>query len=710
MDVSIDIDIGGTFTDCFVIHGDDRLMVKTPTTGYNLSVGLMKAIEEAAASLKLSPEALLEETAILRYSTTVAMNKLIERKGPRLGLLFTQGFEDTIYIGKGSQWADGLPVKEQRNIARIQRPVPLIPRPLTVGVMERVDSQGTIVRPLNEDDLLEKIQYLVDQGVRGFVVALLWSHINPTHERRVGDIIAHEYPESYLGKMPVFLSHEVLPKRFEYTRTMTTILNAYLHQAIADELSSITDELRDRGYRKPLMMVHNSGGMAEVFRTSAIHTYNGGPVAGLMGGAHLGKLYGFKNVIVTDMGGTSFDLGLIVEGSLRFYQFNPVIDRWLVDHTIIDMRSIGAGGGSIARVNTLIANRLEVGPESAGSLPGPVCYDMGGAEPTVTDADVVLGYLNPNYFHGGRRRLNRNKAVRAIRDKIAKPLGLSVEEAAHLIKKVVDGNMGNEIYKETVLKGYDPREYILFAYGGAGPTHCCGYGDHLGIDRIICFTYSPVFCAFGSSTMDVLHIYEQSRRIPLLAPVTKALFEDYARFNEVVDELKARAWRDVAGEGFADAEIQFILELDMKYGGQLHIKRAASPHLYLEGPQDVQAVYDAFEHEYSQAYSPLGVYPEGGVEIENFILKAVIPRPKPPMPEHPAKTSDPRRALKEKRDIFSATYNCMREASIYEGERLEAGNIIEGLAVIEYLNTTLMIPESKKCSVDPYLNCVIENL
>ena len=432
----IDVDIGGTFTDCYVTTPTGRLIRKTPTTGYNLSVGFMRAIRAAAEELGIGFADLLAETELIRYSTTVAMNKLIERKGPRLALITTEGFEDVIYIGKGSQWADGLTVTEQRDVSAIDKPLPLIPREMVLGVRERIDSNGDVVRPLDEADFVERLRELVDRGARGFVVSLVWSYANPAHEQRVRQLIEQEYPDAYLGSMPITLSSEIVNKRLEYPRTMTTILNAYLHRALSDEIRGIGDELRSAGYDRSLMLVHNSGGMADSLRTTAVQTYNGGPVAGLIGSGYLGNVYGYENVIFTDMGGTSFDVGLVVAGSTRFYQFRPVVDRWLVDMTVLETKSIGAGGGSIAWVDESLGNRLQVGPRSAGSDPGPVAYAQGGTEPTVTDADVVLGYLDPEYFHGGQIALDRERAARAIRNRIARPLGVSVEEAAVLIKRI----------------------------------------------------------------------------------------------------------------------------------------------------------------------------------------------------------------------------------------------------------------------------------
>lgn len=701
MSGSIEIDIGGTFTDCYARLDGAETWCKTRTTPFDLSQGMAKAIDDAAGRLGVETQDLLESTGIIRYSTTLAMNKLIEHKGPKLGYIATEGFEDTLLIGRGSQWSDGLPFKEQRNIAAAVKPQPLIPKTLTVGVKERVDSRGEVLRPLDEDSFLAQLDHLVDQGVRGFVVCLLWSFLNPVHEQRIRELIEQEYNESYLGSMPVFLSSEISPRKFEYTRSTMTLLNAYLHQSMYEELIGIGQELRRGGYRKPLMMVHNTGGMASMFRSAAVHTFNGGPVAGLMGSATLGRLYGHKNVVITDMGGTSFDIAMVVEGSTRFYQFAPTIDRWTVDATILDTKSIGSGGGSIAHVNTLLGNRLEVGPESAGAQPGPACYDQGGREPTVTDADLVLGYLRPESFAGGQLPLSARRAERAIRDRVATPLGVGVEEAALLIKRIIDAKMGAEIYKETVLKGYDPRDFVIFAAGGAGPAHCCGYADAAHMDRVMVFPFSSTFCAYGSSTMDILHVYERSRRFTLLSPGTGRWMTDYDAFNEVIESLKELAVRDFAGEGFDPADVVYELELDMKFGGQLNVKRVAAPLLSVGSEEDVRRLEEAFEREFSEAYSPLGLNPQAGVEIEALVLKARLPqrveeRPVVPVSEDP----DPGAALVGTREALFSEDAGYVETPVYDMTRLVPGHRIESPALVESEDTTVVVDPGWSLVVD----------
>ncbi len=704
---TIDIDVGGTFTDCFVrLAGGQVVAVKTPTTPYRLAVGFMRALRSVADELGTDVDTLLAGTEEVRYSTTVAMNTLLQRLGPRLALIATQGFSDIPRIAKGASWMDSATNAEIRNVARISKPEPLVAREMTIGVRERVDCFGAVVRPLDEDHFLSELRGLVDAGARGFVVALLFSYLNPVHELRIRELIESEYPESYLGAMPVMLSSEVLPKRWEYTRTNTTVLNAYLHQAMWEELSGMNDELREHGYTRGIMMVHNTGGMAEVYRTAAVQTYNGGPVAGLIGSASVGSALGFGDVIVADMGGTSFDIGLVVRGQPRFYQFKPVIDRYWVDMSVLETRSIGAGGGSIAWINTAVGDRLEVGPRGAGSVPGPACYGLGGTEPTVTDADVVLGYIDPDHYFDGKMPLHPELAQEAIRGHVAEPLGITVTEAAARVRAIVDATMADVISRETLLRGCVPADFTLFAYGGAGPTHATGIARRLNIGRIVVFPYSPVFCAFGSSTMPVAHIYEASRRIELLAPGTGAPLTDYAAFNDVVRGLRGQAAKDLAGEGFDPGQARYTLEIDAKYGGQIHIHRAASPLLQLHSESDVRAVYDQFEREYAAFFSDVNVFPAGGVEVHNLVLRAELPQPAWSLPEYPEGDEDPGAALAGERQAWFAGHGFVT-ARVYDEDRLLPGARLDGPALVRGRYTTAVIDPDWSLSVDKHRNLII---
>ncbi|MBU1670124.1 MAG: hydantoinase/oxoprolinase family protein [Actinobacteria bacterium] len=706
MGATIDVDIGGTFTDCFVVWDGRYGKGKSPTTHYQASIGFKNAITAAAESFGVGLADLLVDTEVIRYSTTIATNTLIEKTGPRLGLITTAGFEDTMLIGRGRQWADGLPTAEVRNQARAEKPEPLIPREMIVGVHERVDFEGEVVAPIDREEVREKLAYLVNKGAMGFVVSFIWSCMNPVHEQVVRDVIMEEYPDTYLGSMPIILSSDVSRKRGEYLRTMTTVLDAYLHRDLSEQLTSLNEELIDAGYEKPLMIIHGTGGMSRLSHTAAVDTYNSGPVAGLLGGAEIAKMYGVENVLVTDVGGTSFDFGVVVDGEASFYDLFPTIERWRVQTPLLEVKTIGAGGGSIARISPT-GSRITVGPESAGSMPGPACYGLGGKEPTVTDADLVLGYLNPEYYLGGKKKLDTRRARRAIEDRIAKPLGMSVEEAALAIKRVVDSTMGGEIFKEVVLKGYDPREFVMLAYGGAGATHCCGYAEALDVSRILTFPYSSVFCAFGGSVMDILSVYESSDSFIFYDNLTGSYFDEYDRFNLIVNDMVFLAFRDLKSQGFDIDLADFSLELEMRYGTQFFTENVASPVGMLHGTEDVKAICDRFTEKYKVLYGETSAYPDGGIEVLSMRLKATYPLGHYRFPVHSPDGSDPAGALKGTRSVVWDESGPV-STPIYDAALLGCGAVVGGPAIVEADDTTCVVPGGWSYAVDRFLDGVIE--
>jgi N-methylhydantoinase A/oxoprolinase/acetone carboxylase beta subunit len=701
MNSSIDIDIGGTFTDCVLMRNGELTRWKSPTTRYDLAVGVRDAIQGCAEQGELSYGDLLAQLDVVRYSTTIAMNALLERKGPKLGVITTAGNEHMFLIGRSRQWADGLYQREVRNMARIKKPQPLIPLEMVVGIRERIDYSGKVVCPIDADDVAAKVRQLVDNGAQGFVVVLLWSHVNSIHEDAVRQIIEDSYPDVHLGGTPVFCSSEVAPTWHEYPRANTTVLNAFLQAALQNELSSLGHELRVQGYRKPLLVVNNVGGAAKVSRTRALDTWGAGPVAGLFGSAFLANRYGLEQVVVTDMGGTSFDFGTVTGGEARFYTEQPVIDRWLTETSMIEVKSIGAGGGSIAWLNAELDNRLEVGPQSAGANPGPACYAQGGREPTVTDADVVLGLLDPDFFLGGRIRLDRELAERAIRRRIADPLGIDVMEAAVAIRRAIDAHMGDVIAKEIYLRGLDVREFSLFAYGGAGPLHCTDYVRQLS-PTMDCYTflYSSVFCALGAATMDLRHLYERSSHISLCEPRAQSWLEDFETFNAVVHQLRQDAERDVVSEGFSVDDMSFSLELDMRYDSQQHLTRVRSPHLTLASNQDVRDLAAAFSTEYVRRFTEISLDPNGAVEIENFHLSAQVQRPKPVLMELAQGTADATSARIGSRDVFWPDLGRQVSTNVYSANDLLAGNVIQGPAIVQAADTTIVVPTDRTLTID----------
>lgn len=704
---AIDIDVGGTFTDLVLTWDDQRIIAKAPTTPYDLSVGFLDVLNDGADQLGQAIDDVLPQVEIVRYSTTVAMNRLIQRTGPRLGLIATEGHEDAILIGRGAQWVDGTRISERRNLAVQTKPTPLITRDMIVGIRERVNSFGEILRPLNEDDVRRKLRTLVDNGARAIAVSLLWSFANPTHEKRVREIIREEYRSYHIGYLPVVLSHEVVAKVGEYERTMTAILDAYLQSSIKAELEATWDKLREHGYTGSFLLTHNTGGSAEIFKTTASRTYNGGPIAGLMGSLHIGQALGYRNVIASDVGGTSFDLGMVVDASVRSYEFRPIIDKWMVGISMLQSTTMGAGGGSIAWINELLGGRLEVGPRSAGSYPGPACYDLGGTDPTVTDADVVLGYISPDHYFGGRMPLNRDKAVEAIRTRIATPLGVGLDDAAALIRRVVEENMASAIKREVHLRGYHPEDFVLFTYGGGGPTHVAGY--KADVPTAVIFPQAPVFSALGSSVMDIMHVYEASKRMLFLNGNTQEFTTDYESFNSSVRAMVEQATADLISEGLPVEDAIFSVELDMLYGGQVQVKRVSSPLLYIENAADAERVYDAFEKEYSEAFSPHVVNKPGGAYLDNIIVKATVPQEKLTLPTFPLEDPDPVAALTGSREAYWPEFTARRDTPVYSFAAMKPGNRIEGPAIVEADFTTIVVPPGLSLTIDEHGLGLIQN-
>lgn len=712
MGYTVDVDIGGTFTDFFAAKNSvEVITTKSPTTHYDLSVGFLRGLKDLAKGFKVPLRKFLTECDAIHYCTTIGTNALIERAGPKLAFITTAGFEDTIAIGRGRSWADGVSINENKDLARIAKPKPLIPRDMIVGLRERIDSSGKVIEPLRKEDVLEKLQYLVEKGAMGYVVGLLWSCYNSVHERMVKDIIEEEYPEDYLGSMPVFLSHNISPKLGEYTRFTTTIVNAYIHNVMGEELTRLIWELKDNGYTRPLILMQNVGGMKKVTRTRAVLTYNAGPVSGLHGSKFTGQLYGMNNVIFTDMGGTSYDIGVVTDGEIKTYDFIPVIDRWRTNIPAIEVKSIGAGGGSIAWINTILGNRLEVGPRSAGSMPGPACYDQGGTEPTVTDADVVLGYINPGNYLGGKMKLKKELAEKAIRDKIAKPLGIDVVEAAVRIRRIIDARMGQEVFNEVVLKGYDPREFVLLACGGAGASHALDIAPYLESKEVIMSPFSSVFGAFGASTVDVMQVFDRTRAIKLFQYANQSYTDDYETFNSLVAELRELALRDLKMEGHNEADVIFVLELEMRYGMQYNYTKIESPHVEIHSAQDVMDICKKFEDTYAQIYTPEAKFPQGGINVENFFLKAIVLSRHVDIPAEPlAGERPPETALKDVRPVFFVGCDGMVDTNIYQYESLLPGNIVNGPAIIEAEDTTCVINPGWKFAMDKYRHGILKQV
>ncbi|WP_282411244.1 MULTISPECIES: hydantoinase/oxoprolinase family protein [unclassified Pseudomonas] len=619
----VSVDIGGTFTDCFVVWDGKYIETKALTTHHNLALGFNQALGKGCKTLNLELADVLSSVDSVRYATTLGTNALIEHKGPKIGMLVTCGYEATVPLSRGRGYGEGLDILGQTDIPNASRPDPLVLPSMIRGVRERLDFEGKLVMALDEDNVRLQIRELVNRGAQIIVVSLLNSVVNPEHEQRIEEILQEEYPSHLLGAIPIILSHQVSGRKGEYVRSASAIIDGYLHSTMYHALSTLEQNLRTHQYEQPMLVIHNSGGMAQLNSTDALQTIHSGPVSGIAASEHLAMQAALGNVVATDMGGTSYDIGIVVDGGIKHYDFNPVIDRWMVSVPMVHLVTLGAGGGSVASFDSMYST-VKCGPESAGSDPGPACYDRGGLKPTVTDADLVLGYLSAENYAGGSIPLNARRAVTAIEDTICEDLDCDVIEAALLIREKVDDNMANGLFTELRARGYDPKDFTMLAYGGNGPLHCCSIAQNLNIDRILAPPFSSVFSAVGAGNIHQLHIHEKSLYMVLYDSNTRHLFDDYDRFNDIVAALKERGTQDLLRQGIEREDIRHNLELDMRYGNQLVQTTAVIPQHSVHGPADVLALIAQFSTDYGSRFGEGSQAPEAGIRINTIRVAAYV--------------------------------------------------------------------------------------
>lgn len=546
---SIDVDTGGTFTDGVFRHGGRVVTAKVDTTPHDPVRCFVACIEAGAALLGEEVPALLASTDVIRYSTTAATNAMIQRRGARIGLIVTRGAEDSLYWqGDGDS-----PIR------------PLIEAPLVRGIDEAVDADGVLRTALDADGLRAAAEDLLDNGARLLVVALGNAALNPANEVAARQLFRDWFPSHYLGTPFVLLSHEVSARGSNAECLHSAVLSGYLHRQLVSYLYKCDDAVRSRGFRHPLLVVHSSGGLARVAKTKALNTYNSGPTAGVYGAARIARRLALPRVLTADIGGTSTDVAFIADGKVTL-SFNVEIEGIPVNLPMIDVLGLGGGGGSFARVE---GGELMVGPDSAGAVPGPACYDLGNNRPTVTDADLVLGYIDAGNFLGGRRPLQTALARAAVESAVAQPLGIGAEAAALAVRKVLAGSLARQIAAEAARRDFPLADAVLFAYGGAGPLHAVDIAEALGMRTFMVFPESPVFSAAGSSTMQVSHIYEARVRAAESESAEAAL-------ARAVEGLMQRARRDVRGEGFDFAAAIASAELEAR-DGSLHRFDPAAP-------------------------------------------------------------------------------------------------------------------------------------
>lgn len=710
------IDNGGTFTECLVVTSDGTFALgKDDTIPEHLELSFFNSIKDASRKMGKTLEEVVGNAEAIGYGTTLGTNMIVsETPGPRLGFITTKGLENRIFQWR--QRAAGIAKTEQMHMITSGHPRAIIPRGRVKGIIERIDFEGEVVTPIQEESVRQAVKELLEQDVEGIAVGLLFSFLNNSHELTVKKIIKEMAPG-----MQVALSSEIAPVAREYPRFMSAIIDLHLGKPLHKLLARIENDLSQAGYKHPLLMMQAVGGVSQAKVVHPGTTLHSGPVGGLIGIEYMKKYYGYDNAMGSSVGGTSFDLTVSSERGEEFSRI-PVVGRYEIATPMREIMTIGAGGGSIAWIekNT---NSLRVGPHSAGGRPGPVAYDIGGTEPTVTDADVVMNRLNPDYFLGGRRKLNREKSLQVIKEKIADPLHLDVYNAAEGIVNIIDGSMAAVMKRIMVTKGVDAKKYILFAFGSAGPTHCSGYSRGLGFPKIVVPHFAAAFCAFGAATSDIKHRYEMSPFVSLphlpFDNITKKFELDKIdlsfavpavidRFNKMFEQLEERAYKDLAEEGISRERVVLVHELLSRYGGQLWEIRCISPVARIKSNEDLRAIVKAFEDRYVKEYTREAMVPMGGVEIISIALVASASLTKPQIIRYKYEGKDPSGAKKGNRPVYFK--GKWEDTNIYEWSRLKVGNIVPGPAIVETVDTTVVIPSNLVATCDEYRSLVLEEV
>ncbi|MFD9700384.1 hydantoinase/oxoprolinase family protein [Lentzea sp. NPDC059081] len=697
MPYALGIDVGGTFTDAVASDGAGRIVsAKTPTTPPNREVGVMKAIEDLAAELGIGVGELLSQTDYIAHGTTASINALVQGEVADVGLIATKGHRDAIYIMNAEGRTLGRSAHEIQDTLRQRKPKPLIPKYRALEVTERVDYSGRVLVPLDEDEVRRVARSLVDQGVEAIAVCLLWSFKNPAHEQRVRELVHEIAPDLY-----VTLSSEVSPRIREFSRTSTTIMNAQVGPRLRTYLLPLQKQLEQGGLKGPLLVMQSEGGTITADRAPehAITTIGSVLSGGVIGGMRLAGQLGHRNVITTDVGGTTFLAGLIVDGEPVMAP-GSIVNQFPINAATIRVHTIGSGGGALASVDA--GGNLRLGPQSAEAVPGPACYGNGGTRPTNTDANLVLGILSERGLLGGRKPLRLDLAREAIREHVAEPLGLTVEEAAIAIHEVQNAQAGDLLRRAVVQAGYDPRDFVAYAFGGAGPAHCAGYCQDLGVREVV-VPLGPVasaFSAYGLAASDVALSAELSD--PSSFPVDRAVLESH------YDRLEADLQRALDRQKVKFHDVKLYREVDLRYSMQVTELATAVPDAeFTERTGD--EILERFEQQYERINGSGAGYREAGVQAITYRVRAKaglgFPVALPEVPE--AGSTDPAPALAGERPVCLDSRLGFVTTPVYDYARLRAGHVLEGPAVVEVPTTVVVVPDGVTGRVDHLGNLVL---
>jgi N-methylhydantoinase A/acetone carboxylase beta subunit len=695
------IDAGGTMTDTFIVDERGSFVVgKAQTTPEDESIGFMASARDALSQWDSTPEEGFAAIVSGIYSGTAMLNRLLQRQGLRIGCIVNAGHEDYLRLERGVQTHLGFSYSDRLHLATHFHNEPLVARAQMKGVRGRIDVFGDEVLPLREQDVREAAAELLDDGVEGIVISLLFSFRNPQHELRVGELVEEEKAKRGLnGEVPLFLSSQLYPMRRDLPRLNATVIEAYAAEPSRATLKAVRDVTKAHGAPFELRVMAAHGGTISIEAKELGRTLVSGPVGGVVGGQALAQRMGLRNVLCTDIGGTSFDIALITDGRFEITQ-TPDIAKFVLNIPLVRIDSIGAGTGSFVRVNPN-SNRPELGPDSAGSRIG-VCWPQGGLETvSVTDLNLVLGRLNPEYFLGGEVELDVELARAAIERQIARPLGLAVDAAAAGVIELFEQTLKNEAVGRILGKGYSPADYTLLCYGGGGPLHVSGYTDGVTYNEVLVPAWAAGFSAFGCACADFDYRYDQTVDMPLLPTFGEA---ERAGIGSMITGawlgLQSRVAQEFEKSGIGRESIRFTHAVRMQYYGQLNDIEFVSPHAALQDASHVDDLIATFEDAYAKMFASSARSPEFGYLVTHAIVHGTVDVEKPALPRLPEVPGKP--PVKTVRPVHwgRASRDQFVETEIFQLESVQAGNSIHGPAIVEHSATTFAIPPGRRARLD----------
>lgn len=694
------IDAGGTMTDTFIIDEKGEFVVgKAQTTPNDEHIGLLNSAKDALDQWDASIQKEFPNLLAGVYSGTAMLNRLVSRKGLDVGLIVNKGTEDNHRMGRGLQSYLGYSYSDRIHINTHEFDPPLVPRKWTVGVTERVDLFGNVVIPLYEHEIEDAVQQLIDQNVEAIVISLLHSYRYPKHERKIRDV-AEQMIKKQNKQIKVFATVDYYPVRKESHRTNTTIVEAYAAEPSRQTLAKLDKALQDEGTNFDLRIMASHGGTISIKANELARTCVSGPIGGMVGAKYLSDNLGIKNVACSDIGGTSFDIGLITQGDLAI-DTSPDMARLVLSLPLVSMDTTGAGTGSYVRIDPNYGN-LTLGPDSAGSLVG-VCNPESGIETvTVSDCHVVLGLINPDNFIGGAIKLSKERAYNAVKEQIADPLGLSVEDAAFGVTELLEAQLKNYLESMILGKGYSPSQYVCFSYGGGGPLHTAGYTKGLGFEDILIPAWAAGFSAFGCGAADFEYRYDKTLDLNVTEnDQDQNILKAGQELQAAWEELKEKVGEEFIKNGYNTSDVNYRLFYRMQYQGQLNDLEIEAPINAFKNVSDFESLVKTFEETYTRVYAKSALSPELGYSITGAIVRGVVDVPQPKIPEEELSTETPsdQAYLGNRKIYWNGEY---LQAKIYEMEKLLPGNIIKEFSIIESTATTLVVPTGFEAYLDKH--------